>query len=38
MENAVKLGAKVPSWLVKVLKISLKTIDKTGEDKTGEEE
>lgn len=37
LENAVKLGAKVPSWLVKVLKISLKTIDKTGEDKTGDE-
>lgn len=36
LENSVKMGAKVPSWLVKVLKISLKTIDKTGEDKTGD--
>ena len=27
LENAVKLGAKVPEWLVKILKSSLKAVD-----------
>ena len=31
LENAVKMGATVPSWLGKLLKIGLKTIDKVGE-------
>ena len=31
LENAVKMGANVPSWLVKLLKIGLKAIDETGE-------
>ena len=31
LENAVKLGAKVPGWLTKMLKISLATVDKIGE-------
>lgn len=31
LENAVKLGVKVPSWLVKILKISLKSIDTAGD-------
>ena len=30
LENAVKLGAKVPNWLVKVLKVSLKAVDAKG--------
>ena len=31
LENAVKMGANVPSWLVKLLKIGLKAIDDAGE-------
>lgn len=31
LENAVKMGANVPCWLVKLLKIGLKAIDETGE-------
>jgi len=31
LENAVKLGAKVPDWLTKMLKISLKAVDKVGD-------
>lgn len=31
LENAVKMGATVPSWLVKLLKIGLKAIDEVGE-------
>lgn len=31
LENAVKMGAAVPDWLVKLLKIGLKAIDKVGE-------
>lgn len=38
LENAVKLGVKVPSWLVKILKISLKSVDAAGESITGEKE
>ncbi len=28
LENAIKLGAKVPSWLVKLMKTSLRAVDK----------
>ena len=38
LENAVKLGVKVPSWLVKILKISLKSVDAAGDSITGEKE
>ena len=31
LENAVKMGAPVPGWLVKLLKVGLKAIDHTGE-------
>lgn len=31
LENAVHLGAKVPAWLVKLMKAGLKAVDKTGE-------
>ena len=31
LENAVKMGAAVPSWLTKILKIGKKAIDETGE-------
>lgn len=31
LENAVKMGAAVPGWLVKLLKIGLKAIDDAGE-------
>lgn len=31
LENAVKLGAAVPTWLTKLLKASLQAVDKTGE-------
>ena len=36
LENAVKLGANVPSWMVKLLKIGLKAIDDAGEKLEGE--
>lgn len=36
LENAVKLGAKVPDWLTKMLKVSLATVDKIGEKPAGE--
>ena len=36
LENAVKMGANVPSWLVKLLKIGLKAIDDAGEKLEGE--
>lgn len=32
LENAVKLGVKVPSWLTNMLKISLKAMDKAAEN------
>lgn len=32
LENAVKIGAPVPEWLIKVLKASLTLVDGTGED------
>ncbi|MBR4290663.1 MAG: phage holin family protein [Oscillospiraceae bacterium] len=41
LENAVKMGAAVPGWMVKMLKIGLKAIDEVGEkietDLSGEE-
>ena len=37
LENAVKLGAVVPSWLTKLLKASLKAVDNIGDDTTEEE-
>lgn len=33
LENAVKLGAKVPKWLVKLLKTSLSVIDNAEKEK-----
>ena len=32
LENAVKMGAPVPEWLVKLLKASLHLVDSAGED------
>lgn len=32
LENAVKMGAPVPEWLVKLLKASLELVDGAGED------
>ena len=37
LENAVKLGANVPSWLVKLLKISISIVDSAGNSQTEEE-
>lgn len=41
LENAVKMGAAVPGWMVKMLKIGLQAIDEVGEkietDLAGEE-
>lgn len=34
LENAVKMGAPVPEWLVKLLKASMKVVDSTGENIT----
>ena len=31
LENAVKMGAAVPEWLIKLMKIGLKAIDDAGE-------
>lgn len=31
LENAVHLGAKVPTWLVKLMKAGLKAVDRAGE-------
>ena len=31
LENAVKMGAAVPSWLVKLLKAGIKAVEDTGE-------
>lgn len=31
LENAIKLGANVPGWLIKILKASLKAVDKAGD-------
>ena len=32
LENAVKMGAPIPEWLMKVLKVGLKAIDRKGEE------
>lgn len=32
LENAVKMGAKVPAWLVKLLKVSGELVEKAGEE------
>lgn len=34
LENAVKLGATVPDWLVKLLKVGLKAVDKAAGGET----
>lgn len=34
LENAVKLGASVPDWLTKMLKVSLGAVDKLGNSQT----
>lgn len=31
LENAVKMGASVPNWLISLLKVSLKAVDSAGE-------
>ena len=31
LENAVKLGAKVPGWLIGILKASVELVDNVGE-------
>ena len=38
LENTVKLGAKIPSWLIQILKISLKSIDSAGDPGGTEQE
>lgn len=38
LENAIKFGANVPSWLVKVLNASLKAVDTTGDGMSDEED
>lgn len=38
LENAVHLGAKVPAWLVKLMKAGLKAVDKAGESTVPKEE
>lgn len=37
LENAVKMGASVPQWLIHLLKIGLKAIDEAGEKLEREE-
>ena len=37
LENAVKLGANVPGWLVKLLKASAKAVEQMGESAVTEE-
>lgn len=32
LENAVKMGAPIPEWLMKLLKVGLKAINATGEE------
>ena len=34
LENAVKLGAKVPGWLIGILKASVELVDQVGEGQT----
>ena len=37
LENAVKMGANVPSWLVRMLKASAKVVESAGDASGGEE-
>lgn len=37
LENAVKMGAVVPRWFAKILKVSLAAVDKAAGDKDGGE-
>lgn len=37
LENAIKMGANVPEWLVKLMKASLKAVDAAGDAATGAE-
>ena len=32
LENALKMGAKVPGWIVKIFDATLKMLDSIGED------
>ena len=38
LENAVKMGAPVPEWLIKLLKASVKIVDDAGENAAGDKE
>ena len=38
LENTVKLGANIPNWLIKILKISLKSINAAGDPGAEEQE
>jgi toxin secretion/phage lysis holin len=38
LENTVKLGASIPGWLIKILKISLKSINAAGDTEADEQE
>ena len=38
LENAVKMGANVPSWLVKILKASASLVEAAGEQNVAEDE
>ena len=38
LENAVKMGANVPEWFVRILKIGLKAVNEAGETASGETE
>jgi toxin secretion/phage lysis holin len=38
LENALKMGAPVPEWLIKLLKASLNVVDNAGESATDHED
>ena len=38
LENTVKLGASIPGWLIKILKISLKSINAAADTEADEQE
>ena len=38
LENAVKMGARVPKWFVRAIEKAEKSVDKAGEKAAGEEE
>ncbi len=38
LENATKMGAKVPGWLLKLMEVSLKAVDSAGGDATDDTE